>query len=165
MLLKGRESWRRGRRAAARRDRGHVKGLAGTQRNEIREALTALGLWDVRSGRLVASFGAGPRVCICSHFALLEGPLVLATLMREARVFRHVRLRVADQIAKVRLVVALDSAVDDHAELVEFRPFEGDDGLAVVSMQVLALAIVVQQPMAIAEVDFTSDAMHGVLSS
>ncbi len=30
-------------------------------------------------------FGAGPRVCLGSHFALLEGPIVLATLMRHAR--------------------------------------------------------------------------------
>jgi cytochrome P450 len=28
-------------------------------------------------------FGAGPRVCIASHLALMEGPLVLATLLRE----------------------------------------------------------------------------------
>jgi cytochrome P450 len=30
-------------------------------------------------------FGAGPRVCIGNHFAMLEGPIVLATLMRAAR--------------------------------------------------------------------------------
>jgi cytochrome P450 len=30
-------------------------------------------------------FGEGPRVCIGNHFALLEGPIVLATLMRRAR--------------------------------------------------------------------------------
>lgn len=30
-------------------------------------------------------FGLGPRVCIGNHFALLEGPIVLATLMRRAR--------------------------------------------------------------------------------
>lgn len=30
-------------------------------------------------------FGAGPRVCIGNHFALLEGQLVLATLAREVR--------------------------------------------------------------------------------
>lgn len=30
-------------------------------------------------------FGAGPRVCIGNHFALLEGPLVLATIVRRAR--------------------------------------------------------------------------------
>jgi cytochrome P450 len=29
-------------------------------------------------------FGAGPRVCVGNHFALLEGPIVLATLMRHA---------------------------------------------------------------------------------
>jgi cytochrome P450 len=30
-------------------------------------------------------FGVGPRVCIGNHFALMEGPIVLATLMRGAR--------------------------------------------------------------------------------
>jgi cytochrome P450 len=30
-------------------------------------------------------FGLGPRVCIGKYFALLEGPIVLATLMRRAR--------------------------------------------------------------------------------
>ena len=29
-------------------------------------------------------FGAGPRVCIGNHFAMLEGPIVLATMMRAA---------------------------------------------------------------------------------
>lgn len=30
-------------------------------------------------------FGVGPRVCIGNHFALMEGPIVLATLMRNVR--------------------------------------------------------------------------------
>ncbi len=30
-------------------------------------------------------FGAGPRVCIGNNFALMEGPIVMATLMRRAR--------------------------------------------------------------------------------
>jgi cytochrome P450 len=34
-------------------------------------------------------FGAGPRVCVGNHFALLEGPLVLATLLRRVRFERN----------------------------------------------------------------------------
>jgi cytochrome P450 len=33
-------------------------------------------------------FGAGPRICIGNHFALIEGPLVLATLLQRARFTR-----------------------------------------------------------------------------
>jgi cytochrome P450 len=38
-----------------------------------------------RSRHAFAPFGTGPRVCIGNHFALLEGPLVLATLLRQCR--------------------------------------------------------------------------------
>jgi cytochrome P450 len=40
-------------------------------------------------------FGAGPRVCIGNHFALVEGTLVLATLLGKAR-FELVRAGEAD---------------------------------------------------------------------
>lgn len=42
-----------------------------------REAARAKGAW--------APFSLGPRVCIGNYFALLEGPIVLSTLMRGAR--------------------------------------------------------------------------------
>ena len=42
-----------------------------------REATRAKSAW--------LPFGVGPRVCIGSHFALMEGPIVLSTLMRNAR--------------------------------------------------------------------------------
>jgi len=47
-------------------------------------------------------FGAGPRVCIGNHFALLEGPLVLATLMRHARFETDGREVVPETFATLR---------------------------------------------------------------
>ncbi len=48
-------------------------------------------------------FGVGPRVCIGNSFALLEGPIVLATLMRGARFeIDPMRAIQADAIATLR---------------------------------------------------------------
>ena len=56
---------------------------------------------------------------------------------------------------------ALDvTKVEHHAAVVERRRFERNDHAAVVPMQVLALAIVIEQAMAVTKVDLTSDAKH-----
>ena len=48
-------------------------------------------------------FGAGPRVCIGNHFALMEGALVLAEVMKRARVeVDPARTIVEDQFATLR---------------------------------------------------------------
>lgn len=47
-------------------------------------------------------FGVGPRVCIGNAFALMEGPIVLATLMRNARFEVEVREIAADAFATLR---------------------------------------------------------------
>jgi cytochrome P450 len=49
-------------------------------------------------------FGAGPRVCIGNQFALLEGPLVLATLLRCARfeLLRHEEVKPDPRVATMR---------------------------------------------------------------
>ena len=51
--------------------------------------------------------------------------------------------------------------VEHHAAVVKLLGLDGDDGVAVVPMQVAALAVVVEQAMAVAEVDFSGDAEHG----
>ena len=45
--------------------------------------------------------------------------------------------------------------------MIEFCGLDGDDGVAVVPVQVAALSFVVEKAMAVAEVDFASDAEHG----
>jgi cytochrome P450 len=47
-------------------------------------------------------FGVGPRVCIGNHFAMMEGPLVLATLLRRARFELPSRPIEADAFATLR---------------------------------------------------------------
>ena len=47
-----------------------------------------------------------------------------------------------------------------HPPLVERSRFEHDPGLAVMAVQIPALAGIVQQPVAIAEIDFLTDTVH-----
>lgn len=51
--------------------------------------------------------------------------------------------------------------VDDHTKFVELFAFNGDDRDAVVAVQVATLAGVVEQPMAVTEVNFAGDSVHG----
>src|SRR5262245_34845911 len=65
----------------------------------------------------------------------------------------------------MRIDPAADDALDlreihDHAELVEPGRLKRDDGPAVVSVQVPALAVVFEEPMAVAESKFARDEEH-----
>jgi cytochrome P450 len=55
---------------------------------------------EARTRHAYIPFGVGPRVCIGNHFALIEGPLVLATLLQEIRFTRVSEVTVrADPLA------------------------------------------------------------------
>ena len=69
--------------------------------------------------------------------------------------------RVIEVVINPPLHMLLDVAeIDQHAPVIQFVRFENDDGLAVVSVEVAALALVVEQAMAVAEVDFSGNAIH-----
>src|SRR5262249_50574474 len=51
--------------------------------------------------------------------------------------------------------------VHDHAEVVKARRGERQDGATVVPVQVAALAVVIEQAVAVAEVDLARHAEHG----
>ena len=91
----------------------------------------------------------------------------------------HHRLALAAQFGKDRVVAVQDHLVverlidpraddlldlgeiDHHAERIERGRLDRDDRLAVVPVQVLALAGVVEEPVAVAEEDFLGHAEHG----
>ena len=50
--------------------------------------------------------------------------------------------------------------IDDHPAMIELRSFEHNHSFAVVPVQMLALAIVVQQPMAVTKVNFSGHSKH-----
>lgn len=60
------------------------------------------------------------------------------------------------------LQASLDVAeVDHHAPFIERLRFERDQGPGIMAMQVPALAVIVEQPVPVAETDLLDDAEHG----
>jgi cytochrome P450 len=57
-------------------------------------------------------FGAGPRVCIGSHFALLEAQLMLATMIQQARIRTLATLVVPEPLVTLRPRGGLPALVD-----------------------------------------------------
>ena len=85
--------------------------------------------------------------------------------------FRDHRIVAVQKHAVVECLVdpgaedALDGCeIHDHAERVEDRRFERDDGPGVVPVQVSALPVVLEQAVAVTEVDFFRDSEHRYLA-
>ncbi len=62
-------------------------------------------------------FGLGPRVCIGNHFALMEGPIVLATLLRNAKLdIDATRVIEPDLVATLRPKGGVPAVVRDRSQ-------------------------------------------------
>ena len=102
-------------------------------------------------------------------------PLVLTALVLSPVLFADF-VRLDDQalgLGQDRLAVVVEMVVDPavdrsldlrkiqhHAAIVKPRCLEGDAHPAVVPVQMPALALVMQEPMAVAEVDFSGNSEH-----
>ena len=53
------------------------------------------------------------------------------------------------------------SEIEDHAPIIELIGLERNHNSAVVAMQIAALAIVIEQAMTVAEINFSSHQIHG----
>ncbi len=93
----------------------------------------------------------------------LEDPLTALPEHRQERVFtteQHVMIEV---FVDPRLNLALDFAeVDENATLIEGWAADRDDRAAIMTVQVAALAVVIEQTMSITEVNLADDAKTGL---
>jgi hypothetical protein len=77
---------------------------------------------------------------------------------------------VVEQHAMIQVLVnprahgAFDvSEIDEHATIVKMVAGDTDDRTAVMAMEMAALAIVVEKPMAVAKINFAGDMKHKVI--
>ena len=110
-------------------------------------------------GLQVDEFGDALRSRV--HVEQVIGFLQLLKSRQNRVVFMQDHL-VIEVVIDPRLHHPFDLAeIDDHAQRIELIALNSNDRRAIVPMQMPALATVIQQPMAVTEVDFASNSMHG----